>query len=130
MAKLASIDFKVGDVRYRLKGAKWFYNDRGVRGKIGAELTSEGDLRFNDVEDNKVSYQRKLIPLVAALKGNTIIVGNAAQRATSKYIRFWCHPDKVRTAMKSLPGTTVDRSLLPGSYKIVKVFPPVNSNLR
>jgi hypothetical protein len=127
MAKLISVDFKVGDIRYRVQGAKWFYNDADVRGKIGADITSESDLNAEDVITQKVTYQRKLVKVVASLKP-AIVGTNAAQRNTSRQFRFWCRPDKVRTAMKDLPGKTIDPSLLPGSYKIAKVFMPVHSN--
>jgi hypothetical protein len=127
MAQLISVDFKVGNIRYRLQGAKWFYNDADVRGKIGADMTDQADLSADDVITNKVTYQRKLVKMVASLKP-AIAGTNAAQSSKSRQLRFWCRPDKVRTAMKDLPGKTIDPSLLPGSYKIANVFMPVNSN--
>jgi hypothetical protein len=127
MAKLISVDFKVGNIVYRLQGAKWFYNDADVRGKIGADSTDQSDLNADDVVTQKLTYQRKLVRMVASLKP-AVVGTNSAQRNTSRQLRFWCRPDKVRTAMKDLPGKIIDPSLLPGSYKIANVFMPVDSN--
>ena len=124
--KMIYVDFKVGSIRYRIRGAKWFYGDSDVRGKIGADIINERD-QDEDFEDEKNSYQRKLVMMVARLSKDNV-GRNAAQSTDSRHFRFWCRPDKVRTAQLRLKGRRIDRSLLPGSYKITKVFMPVRSN--
>lgn len=126
--KSAKIDFKVGTSRYRIHGAKWFYNDADIRSKTGAELTSEADLANGDAVDQKTVYQRKLVRMAMTLS-NDRVGANAAQTNTRRRY-FWCHPDKVYTAMRGLLNKNIDPSLFPGSYKIIKVEMPVDSNLR
>ena len=127
---LATVDFDLGEVTVRLKGARWFYNDADINKLVGGSLTTEGDVtNDNFVVDKKVQYQRLLIRLVATYaKDGPAGAGNSTQ-ADTKQIRFWCAPDFVGEAMKKLPGRNIDENLLPGSYKIQKVFPPVDSNL-
>lgn len=131
MADRVSVDFKVDSVVYRVSGlAKWFYNDADVRKHTGADLTDEADLSADTVIDRKVMYQRALVKMVAKLAPNSALPGtNAAQSNRTRQYRFWCHPEFVREAEKNLPGTNVDPSLLPGNYKIQKVFLPVDSNV-
>ncbi|MFG6099058.1 hypothetical protein SPB21_27680 [Leptothoe sp. ISB3NOV94-8A] len=129
MTDLASVDATIGKATYRFKGAKWFYSTKAIRDNIGATLTGEGDLADNVVIDKKVSYQRVLVRMVAQLAPDSVVGGNAAQENRSRQYRFWCHPEFVREALVNLPGKTVDESLLPGNYKIRKVFMPVDSNL-
>lgn len=125
--KTATIDFKFAGTRYRIQGAKWFYNDADIRSKTGAELTSEADLAEGAI-DVKIVYQRKLVRMAMTLS-NDRLGANAAQTKTKRRY-FWCRPDKVGTAMTGLLNKTVDASLFPGSYKIIKVEMPVDSNLR
>lgn len=130
MTDLASVDITIGKATYRIKGAKWFYNDSDIRANIGAELTGESDLQDNVIIDKKVSYQRNLVKMVAQLVRDTNLPGdNAAQASNSRQYRFWCNPEFVREALVNLPGKSVDPSLLPGNYTIRKVFLPVDSNL-
>lgn len=130
MADRVSVDFKVDQVVYRVSGlAKWFYNDADVRKHTGSELTDEAALGEETVIDRKVMYQRNLVKMVAKLAPDGVISGNAAQSERTRQYRFWCHPEFVREAEKNLPGTNVDPSLLPGNYKIQKVFLPVDSNV-
>lgn len=126
--KLSRVTFKVGDVRYLVQGAKWFYNDADIRSKTGADLTSESDLTANNTFDQKTVIQRKLVRLAMTLSNDRVGVNAAQTKTTRRY--FWCHPAKVYTAMKDLPGKNIDPSLFPGSYRIVKVEMPVDSNLR
>lgn len=125
--ELATIDFKVGSIRYRVKGAKWFYNDKDIRKKTGAELTSEADLK-GEAETHKVAYQRKLVRMAMSIVRDTK-AGSKAAQGDSKRRYFWCHPAKVYTAMKDLPGQKLDKSVFPGGYKIGVVEMPVDSNL-
>jgi len=125
-----SVDFAVAGGRIRLQGAKYFYNDAGVRGKIGADLTDDADLSANVVIDKKVQYQRILVRLIAVMRSSSIgNVGSSAQSGKLRYFSFWCAPGKVGDAITGLPGTDVDANLLPGDWKIQKVMVPVDSNL-
>jgi hypothetical protein len=127
MTKTATIDFKFGGRRYRIQGAKWFYNDADIRSKTGAELTSEADLA-EGADDLKHVYQRRLVRMAMTLSTNLPGV-NAAQTKTKRRY-FWCRPDKVATAMTGLLNKTIDASLFPGNYRITKVEMPVGSNIR
>lgn len=128
--KKISVDFTYRGSTFRIRGAKYFYDDSDIRGKIGADSTDENDLGDNFVIDKKVMYQRALVPLVAVLgKDGPLDIGNAAQSSNTRYFRFWCRPDKVGDALTSLSGKEIDSSLLPGSWEIKKVMVPVDSNL-
>jgi len=125
-----SVDFTQGGTTFRIQGAKYFYNDDDIRGKIGADATDNNDLGDNYVIDKKVMYQRALVRLVAVLGADSVANANGAIESQKKrYFRFWCSPAKVGSALTSLSGQSIDENLLPGSWKIVKVMVPVDSNL-
>jgi hypothetical protein len=129
--KKVQIDFVVRGSRIRLQGAEYFYNDAGIRGNIGADLTDDNDLNNGEIIiDKRVQYQRYLIPLIAVMKSSSIgNIGSSAQSGKVRYFRFWCSPSKVGDAYASLPGTDIDANFLPGDWKIQKVMAVVDSNL-
>ncbi|MGL4638791.1 MAG: hypothetical protein ACRCVX_03520 [Shewanella sp.] len=128
--KKVSIDFNVRGTNVRIQGAEYFYNDAGVRGEIGADLTDDNDLNGQVIIDKRVQYQRLLVQLIAVMKGSLVAnAGSSAQNSSTRYFKFWCNPAKVDDAYKNLPGTDIDANLLPGDWKITKIMSVVDSNL-
>jgi hypothetical protein len=128
--KRVSVDFDFNGVTFRIQGAEYFYNDAGIRGNIGADLTDDNDLGGKVVIDKKIMYQRVLVPLVAVLKAsNPANIGSSAQSSNVRYFKFWCNPTQVGECFDDLPGTDIDANLLPGDWKVQKVMVPVDSNV-
>lgn len=118
MVDKISVDFDLGELRVRLQGAKYFYDDPDIRSNIGADDTDENDfVRY--VVDEKVQWSKWMIPLVAVMRSDTILTN--AGKGKLRYFDFYCRPDKVDEAFEDLPGKSVDSSLLPGDWEIEKV---------
>lgn len=122
MAELVSVDFDFNGATFRIQGADYFYNDAGVRGKIGADRTDDNDLGGKVVIEEPRAYKRVLIPLTAIMKKSNVgDVGSSAQSDKTRYYDFYCNPTQVAEAIEDLPGTDVDANLLPGDWKIQRV---------
>jgi hypothetical protein len=127
--KKVSVDFDFNGVTLRIQGAEYFYNDAGIRGNIGADLTDDNDLGGKVIITQKNAYQRLLVPMIAVMKAsNPANIGSSAQSSKTRYFRFWCNPTNVGECFDDLPGTDVDANLLPGDWKVQKVILPVRSN--
>lgn len=122
MADLVSVDFDFNGATFRIQGAKYFYNDSGVRGRIGADLTDDNDLGGKVVITDAGSYRRVLPRLTAIMKKSAALdAGSSAQSGDTRYYDFYCNPTQVAEALEDLPGTDVDANLLPGDWKIQRV---------
>ena len=115
----------VGGVDIIFQGAKYFYGDKDVRGKIGVELLSErqaGDKRLNVEGVQKM--KQYLVRLVAVLQPeNALGVGSNTQSdKPARRFEFYCHPEYTESAMTELNQKAIDPNLLPGGYKVEKVY--------
>jgi len=54
--------------------------------------------------------------------GKDSLVTNAAQSEKTRSFEFYCDPEFAEEAMTGLLGKTLDQSLLPGGWKILKVY--------
>ena len=114
-----------GGQLYTIQGAKWFYGDKNVRAATGIKIATE-----LNTDDKRVpapagpEIKRLLIRLVAVLAPDSVVGGNAAQEdgARLKRYEFYCSPEYVEEAMQKLRQKAVDPSILPGNYKIQRVY--------
>lgn len=111
---------KVGKNTIKFQGAKWFYNDGDVRRNTGIKTEGEAQLKADELPLEGAAGKQYLARLVATLAKDSV-AGNAAQSEKRRTYQFYCDPDKCEEAMVKLKGKTVDASLLPGNWKIVKV---------
>jgi len=122
MADLISVDFDFNGATFRIQGADYFYDDAGVRERIGADKTDDNDLGGKVVITDARSYKRVLPRLTAIMKKSAVAdAGSSAQAAETRYYDFYCNPTQVAEALEDLPGTDVDANLLPGDWKIQRV---------
>lgn len=120
-AERINVYAKVGKTVLRFSGAKWFYGDADIRTKCGIKTLSEAALDDGDVPVEGAQAKQYLVRLVAKL-GKDSVVANAAQSENTRSFEFYCDPEFAEEAMTGLLGKTLDQSLLPGGWKILKVY--------
>ena len=125
MTELANVDFNVGGATYRIRGAKYIYNDADIRGIIGGKLTQESDLDDRLVIDQPQTYKRVLFKIRLKLVRDGVLTGNAAQSDNSRTVDIYCDPEFGEEALTKLAGRNIDENLLPGQWKITKAYVPL-----
>ena len=121
MTELIKVKAVVGGQPIVFQGAKWFYGDADIRSKCGLENFDDAALNDGQLSPRIGANKEYLVRLVATLKRDTVLT-NSAQGDRGRSYSFYCDPEKAESAMLGLPGKSVDASLLPGNFKIQRVY--------
>lgn len=118
--------FSIGGKRIDIQGAKYWYGDAEIAKKIG--FVKQTDRKADDtaasVSSRPNPYDKELlIQLTAVMKPEGALgVGNSSQRDKTRRFTFYCDPAFGEEAITKLPGSTMDANLLPGSWKVDRVY--------
>jgi hypothetical protein len=109
---------------YQFQGAKYVYD--AIKRKIGASLVTErssgaAGRRNSDVQDVPAAVKKRLPRIIIVLQRDGL--GNSANADQSKFtrrIKIYVDPDKMESALATLPNTTVRSGLT--TYRIIKAY--------